>query len=334
MKFDNISKDELWKGAIEDFINPFIHYFYEEYIHLIDWKKGFEFLDTELNNIVKGLTKGKRTADKLVKAYLINGNEKWFLIHVEVQSQPDVDLNERMFTMYYRLRDKYKVEVAPLAILAYTNAKNIGIYKEKFWGMDLKFKYKTYKIVDEVEKGNINYSNIFSLIIESVYTDIKYKEDDQKKFDKKIQILDNFLGRKATIKEYYEMLNFISVFIRLSSKYELSTQEYIINKTNSKNMGLKELFKKTLEKEVSKYEKEVSKYEKEVNKYEKEVSKKDDLIQTERNARIKETEARMKDKEKAVCKAFLNGISVSLISNIVDLPSKDVKTILKRNGHL
>ncbi len=96
-----ISKDELWKGAIEDCIVPFIHYFYRDYVHLIDWSRKIEFLDTELNNIIRGIGRGKRTADKLVKVHLLNGEEKWFLIHVEVQSQPDNTLNSRMFTMYY-----------------------------------------------------------------------------------------------------------------------------------------------------------------------------------------------------------------------------------------
>ncbi len=55
----SISKDELWKGAIEDFINPFIRYFYPNFVQFIDWTKDFEFLDTELNNIIRGLQQVK-----------------------------------------------------------------------------------------------------------------------------------------------------------------------------------------------------------------------------------------------------------------------------------
>ncbi len=53
----SISKDDLWKGAIEDFIGPFIEYFYPDYVHLIDWTRPIQFLDTELSRIVKGLNR-------------------------------------------------------------------------------------------------------------------------------------------------------------------------------------------------------------------------------------------------------------------------------------
>ncbi|MFM2394038.1 MAG: hypothetical protein RLZZ546_2020, partial [Bacteroidota bacterium] len=54
LPMEQISKDELWKGAIEDFADSFIKYFYPNYIHLIDWKKEIEFLDSELPRLSRG----------------------------------------------------------------------------------------------------------------------------------------------------------------------------------------------------------------------------------------------------------------------------------------
>jgi hypothetical protein len=61
----SISKDELWKGAIEDFADSFIKYFYPSYVHLIDWKRKVEFLDFELPKIARGLRKGKRITKRI-----------------------------------------------------------------------------------------------------------------------------------------------------------------------------------------------------------------------------------------------------------------------------
>ncbi|MFN8673436.1 MAG: hypothetical protein U0457_15300 [Candidatus Sericytochromatia bacterium] len=51
----------------------------------IDFQKGYEFLDGELNKIkIKSSSKNRRS-DKLVKVYLKDGSEKYILIHIEVQ---------------------------------------------------------------------------------------------------------------------------------------------------------------------------------------------------------------------------------------------------------
>jgi hypothetical protein len=74
----------------------------------INFDKGYEFLDKELNKILpKSRTKNRR-ADKLIKVFLKNGKEQWILIHTEVQGYYDEEFSERMFTSFYRIYDEYK----------------------------------------------------------------------------------------------------------------------------------------------------------------------------------------------------------------------------------
>jgi hypothetical protein len=117
-----ISLDLLWKGIIEDLVRSFIEYFFPAYCHLIDWSRPVEFLDTELSRMFSRIIKGKKVADKLIKVYLKNGEPHIFLIHVEVQSQHDINMGQRMYTMYHRIMDKYNAKVTSLVILAYRNA--------------------------------------------------------------------------------------------------------------------------------------------------------------------------------------------------------------------
>lgn len=51
----------------------------------IDWTKQPEFLDKELQEVVRDAELGRRFADKLVKLYRTNGEENWILVHVEGQ---------------------------------------------------------------------------------------------------------------------------------------------------------------------------------------------------------------------------------------------------------
>jgi len=78
------TKDELWKSIIEDLFEDFMHYFFPNHVHLIDFEKGYTFLDKELHTILPDSENKNRRADKLVKVWLKNGEEKWILIHIEV----------------------------------------------------------------------------------------------------------------------------------------------------------------------------------------------------------------------------------------------------------
>jgi len=51
----------------------------------IDWSTEPIFLDQELRAVVQDAELGKRFIDKLVSVQLINGDEKWIYIHIEVQ---------------------------------------------------------------------------------------------------------------------------------------------------------------------------------------------------------------------------------------------------------
>jgi len=62
-----IPRDTLWKGAIEDFFENFLHFFYPKLYKEIDFSKGFMFLDKEFEQIRMDVDAEKRYADKLVK---------------------------------------------------------------------------------------------------------------------------------------------------------------------------------------------------------------------------------------------------------------------------
>lgn len=95
----------------------FILFFFPQAHAEIEWSRGRELLDKELQKVVKDAEIGQRLVDKLVKIYRTGGEEAWVLIHVEVQSQEESDFAERMFTYNYRIFDRYKRSVASLAVL-------------------------------------------------------------------------------------------------------------------------------------------------------------------------------------------------------------------------
>ena len=66
--------DSPWKEAIEQYFQDFLAFFFPAMHAGIDWTKGYEFLDKELERVVHDAMLGRRYADKLVKVFLPDGH--------------------------------------------------------------------------------------------------------------------------------------------------------------------------------------------------------------------------------------------------------------------
>jgi hypothetical protein len=148
--FDAMKRDDtLWKAILEDIFDDFLTFFYPKANDIFDFTKGFEFLDKELEDLFpREESESIRYVDKLVKVHLKGGQERWILIHVEVQGYKDDTFSERMFTYYYRIKDKYQRDITAWAILSDKNSKfRPSQYNTKYLGTDLSYKFNVYKIL-------------------------------------------------------------------------------------------------------------------------------------------------------------------------------------------
>ena len=151
-KKNNRYFDELWKMVIEKLFRNFLLLFMPDLGAMVDFNRGYSFLDKELQKISLPLRKGKKFVDKLVKVYLKNGEEKWILFHIEVQGQSEADFNERMFIYFYRIFDKYKVKIVSLAMLTYP-AKGAFEYRYEFFNTKVVYQYNVSKIRRDEGRG-------------------------------------------------------------------------------------------------------------------------------------------------------------------------------------
>ena len=110
--------DSPWKEAVEHYFPEFIAFYFPEAFTQIDWSKEHVFLDQELRAVVQDAELGKRFVDKLVRLTLLNGDEKWIYVHIEVQGTRQAEFAKRMFVYNYRIYDRYDKPVASFAVLA------------------------------------------------------------------------------------------------------------------------------------------------------------------------------------------------------------------------
>ena len=61
--------DSPWKEALERYFPQFLAFLFPQIHAEIDWGRGWEFLDKELQQVVRDAELGRRLVDKLVKVW-------------------------------------------------------------------------------------------------------------------------------------------------------------------------------------------------------------------------------------------------------------------------
>ncbi|MEM7134880.1 MAG: hypothetical protein AAF702_51960 [Chloroflexota bacterium] len=117
MKKLQIDYDGAWKEALDIYFDQFMAFFFPEAHAKIDWGFSYEHLDKELQQVTRDADLGKQRVDKLIKVWLNAETEVWVLVHVEVQTQHEIEFAERMYVYNYRLYDRFHRRVASMAIL-------------------------------------------------------------------------------------------------------------------------------------------------------------------------------------------------------------------------
>jgi len=220
-------QDTFWKEALDTYFENAIAFFFPVVHQDIDWKRGYEFLDKELEKITKDSETGKRFADKLVKVFLSDGTETWLLIHIEVQGYSDPEFEKRMFEYYYRIRDRYQAEVVSLALLTDASAKyRPGQYQVKRWGFSLTFEFPAVKVLDYYQNWVVLESNAnpFAIIV-MAQLKAQQEKQPQEQLNWKLRLVRELYHRAYSREQVIQLFQFLDWAINLPEKLELVFQE-------------------------------------------------------------------------------------------------------------
>lgn len=239
----SISKDILWKGIIENLVDDFIRYFFPNYVKKIDFERGFEFLDTELQKLIPDNPGQNRHADKLIRVWLKDGLEAWFLIHVEVQGYQDIQFAARMFEYMYRIRDKYQQPVTGLAIYTDWNRRyHYTEFTETFLGTEVIYRFNTYVLRDHTPKILAQDVNPFAAVMEAAWQQLGRKKTDDQLYSSKLDLIKRLLKRKVSREKIVSIINFIKYFAPFTNSENLFKFEQDLNQLikADKPMGIEE----------------------------------------------------------------------------------------------
>lgn len=210
--------DLPWKDIIEAYFEAFIQFFFPEIHTEIDWSRGYEFLDQELSQVVRDAELGKRVVDKLVKVWTRSGDETWVLLNIEVQSQEESNFGARIFTHYYRLRDRYDVPIVNLAILGDERANwRPGLFRAAQWGCEVDFRFPIVKLVDyqsrwvELEESR----NPFAIVVMAHLKTKETKKDLPARKEWKFRLTRMLYEREYERQDILNLFRFIDWILEL-----------------------------------------------------------------------------------------------------------------------
>ncbi len=231
--------DSPWKEALECYFEAFMAFFFPQAYTDIDWTRGYEFLDKELERVVRDAKLGRRLVDKLVKVWRKEGDEAWVLIHVEVQGQVDQQFTKRMYVYNYRLFDRYDRWVVSLAVLGdeQTNWRPDS-YGYELWGCRAGLWFPVAKLLDyETQWAALEQSNNpFAVIVMAHLKTQATERDPQGRLQWKLSLVKRLYEHGLTRKDILELFRFIDWLMILPEDLERSFEDTVSHYEEEMNM--------------------------------------------------------------------------------------------------
>ena len=243
------TNDILWKGIIETLIEDFLTFFYPDEVHLFDFQKGITFLDKELAQLFPERGNDARHVDKLIQIYLKNGEERWILIHIEIQGYVDKQFPERLFIYNHRIRERYQKDIGVLAIFTDKNRKyKPDTYKKEFLGTSHIFKYRTYKVLEQDEAELLQSTNPFAWVVLATLTALKKgKMDDLGIWQIKYNLVRLLYARNYPKEKIIVLFRFINYYIRFANSENTANFAKQISSTPKKKKEIMTTYEMILE---------------------------------------------------------------------------------------
>jgi hypothetical protein len=224
----------------------FMAFFFPDTHKIINWERGYELLDTELQKLsVENLT-GKRLADKLVKIYRVGEErEVCLFVHIEVQNYPDPTFAERMYIYNYRIFDRFyesnlkkakakKVAPSPtakvisLAILTddNDNYRPCEYHEKEDGGYELLFHFPTAKLLDyNKDWASLEAStNPFALVVMAHLKAQQERNNPHQLLDWKVRLVELLYQRNYEKEQVQQLLKFIDWIMVLPEELESLAQ--------------------------------------------------------------------------------------------------------------
>jgi hypothetical protein len=222
--------DSPWKEALDRYFERCLAFFFPQIHADIDWTRGYEMLDKELQPIVRRAERGRQYVDKLVKVWLQDGQERWILIHIEVQAAREGQFPYRMYVYNHRLTDRYGREVISLAILTDDDPSwRPGRFEYGRWGFRVRMEFPVVKVLDYAPRYQELESdpNPFAVVVLAHLKALETQRSADQRREWKVRLIKGLYQRGMAADDVRRLLDFIDWVMELPEPLEERVREEI-----------------------------------------------------------------------------------------------------------
>ncbi|MFP4032437.1 MAG: hypothetical protein ACLFRG_17715 [Desulfococcaceae bacterium] len=214
--------DSPWKEVLELYFPEFIAFFSPEAHREIDWSRGYEFLDKELQQITRDAETGRRYVDKLARVWLKNGAEEWALIHSDIQMFRETDFDERMYIYHFRLYDRYRRHAASFAVIGGEGRWRPGLFERKLWNCETRFRFPVVRLLDFEDdlEALRNSDNPFATVVLAYLHTRRTKGDNPGRRREKMALIRHLHEKNYSRQDIINLFRFIDWSMRLPQPEE------------------------------------------------------------------------------------------------------------------
>lgn len=165
----------------------------------------------------------------MAKVQLKNGEEKWILVHIEVQSSEETEFPERMFQYFYRIYDRHKEKIVAMAVHTSPVRPRQQLHFEyDYFGTVLNYSYTNCRVEDYPEEALERSEKIFSkvLLAAKALHQTKGKEHQRYLFKGKL-MRELVRNKKYSRTAVQATLHFIDYLLQLPEAYTKQLSEEI-----------------------------------------------------------------------------------------------------------
>jgi hypothetical protein len=237
-----MKQDSSWRKILDKLLPEFLAFYFREIYQAIDFEKGFEFLDKELQKILpQEDDTGQRVVDKLVKVFLLDGSEKWLLIHIEIQGYREIGFAERVFQCYYRIYDRFGKELISAALLTDDDpAFRENIYIVSRLGFRLHFEFPAVKLLDYRHKREelARDPNPFAIATLAFLKTVETQGNDQERYQWKKHFLLELYRRGMNRETMVALYEFIGMLMTLPPVKDVQLYEELEQTSEENQMSI------------------------------------------------------------------------------------------------
>ena len=176
--------DSPWKEMLDGYFPAFMAFFFPEAHADIDWTRGYESLDTELQQIVRDAALGSR----------------------------DRDFAKRMYVYNYRLFDRYDRPVVSLAVLGDASPTwRPTRYRQRLWGCRVGIEFPVVKLRDYAARWDALEAsdNPFAMVVMAQLQARATRRDPEGRLQGKLRLIRRLYERGYARQDVLELLRFI-----------------------------------------------------------------------------------------------------------------------------